>query len=1061
MARFFVNRPIVAIVIAIIMTILGLVSMAGLPIAQYPNIVPPEVQIQTSYTGADAITVQNSVAVPVEQQVSGVDNMTYMYSTNAGNGQMTLKVDFALGTDVNTDQVLTYLRVGQAQAQLPAEVTNYGVNVQKSLSSPLLVLSLYSPDGSRDALFLANYATINLNDALTRTPGIASVTVFGAGQYAMRIWVKPDQLASLGITVPEIISAIQTQNTVNPAGQLGGEPVPAGQQFTYSVRAQGRLTSVEDFEKIVLKANADGSLVRVGDVARVELGGQTYNLVGRYQGKPAAVLLVYQLPGSNALAAAGGVKAIMEKMKAAFPTGVDYKVSLDTTLAVTEGMQEIEKTFVEAVVLVILVVFVFLQGFRATLIPLLAVPVSLIATFAVFPLLGFSINTVSLFGLVLAIGLVVDDAIVVVEAVEHYIEKGLAPKEATLKAMSEVSGPVIAVAMILSAVFLPTIFIPGMTGLMYQQFAVTIAVSVLFSAFNALTLSPALASLLLRPRREMRGPLGWFFRGFNRVFGRAQNGYVAVCGGLIRKGLLAGIIFAVLCYGAVWFGGKLPGGFIPNEDQGYFFVNLQLPNAASLQRTAAACAAVENILRQQPGVQSVTTVGGFSLLSGVQNTYSGFFFVGMTPWSERNKPDERLSAETFQRLNIDLRQVVEGTALAFPPPAIPGVGSSGGVSFVLEDRGGVGLDELAKNTQAFLAAANQRPEFSSVSTTALLNVPQLYLDVDRDKALKQGVSLSDVYSTVQAFMGGYFVNYFNQFGRQWQVYVQAEGQFRDKIEKMDLFYVLNSKGEHVPLSAVTKVVDTTGPEFTMRYNLYSSTAINAMTNAAYSSDQGMRALEEVFAQTMPAGMGYDYMGMSYQDQLSQKSIPVSVIFMLSLLFVFLILAGLYESWSLPFSVLASTPVAVCGALAGLWVRHLNMTFFANNLYAQIGLITLIGLAAKNAILIVEYAKLEYERGRTLFDATIEGSKLRLRPILMTSFAFILGCLPLAVATGSGAVSREILGTTVIAGMLGSTLIAIFFIPAGFYYIEKFSGAKPGHAGGETAASASPPPEKHG
>ncbi len=1057
MSKFFINRPIVAIVIAIIMTILGLVSMLGLPIAQFPNIVPPEVQVQGTYTGADALTVQNSVAVPIEQQVSGVDNMSYMYSTSASNGQMTLKVDFSLATDPNIDQVLTQLRVSQAQAQLPSEVNAAGVTVQKSLSSPLLVLSLYSPDKSRDALFLANYANINLNNVLTRIPGIATVTVFGAGQYAMRIWVKPDQLASLGITVPEIISAIQAQNKVNPAGQLGGEPVPAGQQFTYTVRAPGRLTSVKEFEDIVLRATPNGSLVRVGDVAKVEMGGQYYNLIGRYNTNPAAVLLIYQLPGSNALAAANGVKALMEKMKLSFPTGVKYDVSLDTTLAVTEGMQEMEKTFLEAIILVILVVFVFLQGFRATLIPLCAVPVSLIATFALFPVLGFSINTVSLFGLVLAIGLVVDDAIVVVEAVEHYIEKGMNPKEATLKAMSEVSGPVVAIALILSSVFLPTIFIPGITGQMYQQFAVTIAVSVLFSAFNALTLSPALAAMLLRPRKEARGPLGMFFRWFNRVFGRVQSRYVAMTGGLIRKLALAAVLFLFFCGMAGWFGKKLPSGFIPNEDQGYFFVNLQLPDASSLQRTNAAAEQAYDILSKLPGVQSVTTVCGFSLLSGVQNTYSSFFFVEMKPWSVRNTPETRLSANFFANMNAKLGGIPQGISFGFPPPAIPGVGNSGGVTFILEDRTGAGPDHLAQQLDAFLKEANnpaKYPELSRVSSTALLNVPQVFFDVDRDKVLKQGVQLSDVYQTLQTFLGGYFVNYFNTFGYQWQVFVQSEGEFRDKVDKMNLFYVLNKDGKHVPLSAVISVKEITGPEFTMRFNLYQSAQVNAMVDANYSSTEGMAAMERAFAASMPSGMGFDYMGMSYQEELAQKGIPPEVIFMLSLLFVFLILAGLYESWSLPFSVLLSTPIAVMGALAGIWLRRHHFPFFVNDLYAQIGLITLIGLAAKNAILIVEYAKLEFDRGRPLFDAAIEGSKLRLRPILMTSFAFIFGCVPLAIATGSGAVSREILGTTVIAGMMASTGIAIFFIPVGFYVIEKLSKAKP-HP--EAAAGEPPAP----
>ncbi len=644
MYKFFINRPIVAMVISIITVIIGLVTLLGLPIAQFPKIIPPEIFIQANYVGADAQTIEQSVATPIEQQMSGVDNMNYMYSVNANNGLMRMYVNFDIKTDANIDHMLTQLRFAQAESQLPADVRNFGVTVQKSLSAPFLFIALFSPNGTRNAQFLANYAYINLNDALTRVPGIAQVTVFGAGQYAMRLWVKPAQLATLNITVPEIISAVNNQNTVNPAGRIGGSPVPPGQEFTYSVRAQGRLQSEQEFGEIVLRANADGSMVRLKDVARMELATQDYDIIGRLNGKPSAVLALYQLPGSNALEAEKGVKSRMAELKQRFPADLDYVFSLDTTHAVTEGINEIVKTLGAALALVMLVVFIFLQGWRATLIPMLAVPVSLIGTFTVFPLLGFSINTLSLFGLVLAVGLVVDDAIVVVEAVEHHIEEGLSPREAAFKAMEEVSGPVIAIAIVLAAVLLPTIFIPGITGRLYQQFAVTIAISVLISAFNALTLSPALSALLLRPRKKSTGPLGKFFGGFNRVYGRVSEGYVGVCAGLIRKAAFSLAFLVVLAIGAGWFGKKLPGGFLPEEDQGYMFVQVQLPFAASMERTDAVCRQVEQILDKTPGVKYFTTVSGFSLLSGIRNTYSAFFWVTLKDWGERRKPGEQFDA---------------------------------------------------------------------------------------------------------------------------------------------------------------------------------------------------------------------------------------------------------------------------------------------------------------------------------------------------------------------------------------------------------------------------------
>jgi len=1053
MSAFFINRPIVAMVISIVMVIVGLVTALSLPIAQFPKVVPPEIFIQADYVGADAQTIEQSVATPIEQQISGVDNMNYMYSVNANNGLMRLFVNFDLATDANIDHVLTQLRYAQAEPQLPAEVRNFGVSVQKSLSAPFMILSLNSPKGARGAEFLANYAYINLSDPLSRVAGVSSVTVFGAGQYAMRIWVKPDQLAKLNITVPEIIAAVNSQNAVNPAGKIGGRPTPPGQEFTYTVLAQGRLTTEDEFGSIVLRATPEGALVRLRDVARIELSAADYDVVGRYGGKPSAILALFQLPNSNAIEAAKGVRQLMEELKTRFPSDMDYRIPIDTTQSVTAGIREIGKTFWEALALVMLVVFIFLQGWRAAVIPLFAVPVSLIGTFAFFPWLGFSINTLSLFGLVLAIGLLVDDAIVVVEAVEHHIEEGLSPKAATVKAMAEVSGPVTAIALILSAVFLPTVFIPGITGRLYQQFAVTIAISVLISAFNALTLSPALSALLLRPKTTRgKGPLGRFFGWFNRGYNRLTDGYVGVCRALIRKAIVSLMFLGVAALAAGWLSRSLPSGFLPEEDQGYLYVNVQLPFASSMDRTVEVCKQVEDIVLSTPGVDSCTTVAGFTLLSFTRNTYSATFWVSLKDWDKRVKPEESYAA-IKANLGRRLSRLPAAIAFAFPPPAIAGVGTAGGFTMVLEDRAGKDVQFLAANVAKYMDAARKRPEIASINTTFLPAVPQLYVNVDRDRVLKQGVDLAEVYRTLQTFMGGYFVNYFNRFGRQWQVYVEAEGEYRTRAENLGLFYVRNRQGESIPMSALTSTKSISGPEFTMRYNLYRSAQLNGAAAPGYSSAQATKALEEVFAQTMPPEMGYDYIGMSFQEQKAAQGVSPAAIFALSLLFVFLILAALYESWSLPFSVLLGTPIAVFGAFAALWSRQM-----VNNIYAQIGLVMLIGLAAKNAILIVEFARLEYEKGQPLLEATLTGARLRLRPILMTSFAFIFGSMPLWFATGAGAVSRRILGTVVIGGMLAASCVAVCLIPVTFYVVERFARSgrarKPepgGVSGGESPA----------
>jgi HAE1 family hydrophobic/amphiphilic exporter-1 len=1034
MSKFFIRRPIVAMVISIVMVIVGVVSMVSLPTAQFPDIVPPEILVQATYPGADANTLEQSVATPIEQQMNGVDSMNYMFSTNAaGNNQTQLRVNFDIKTDPNIDQVLSQLRVSQAQAQLPAEVNTAGVTVQKSLSAPLMLFAIYSPRGAYDGIFLANYSYINLADELNRVPGISRVQVFGAGQYAMRVWVKPDQLAKLGITVPQITQALQTQNNVNPAGQIGGEPIPHGQEFTYTVRTQGRLASIEQFGDIILRANQDGSVVRLKDVARIDLGAQTYNLAARFNGKPSAILAIYQLPGSNAVQAAKDVRVRMEQLAQRFPQDMAYTASLDTTKAVTVGIHEIIKTLFEALVLVVLVVYIFLQGWRATLIPLLAVPVSLIGTFVVFPLLGFSINTLSLFGLVLAIGLVVDDAIVVVEAVEHHIEHGLSPRDASFKAMEQVASPVIAIALILAAVFIPTAFIPGITGRLYQQFAVTIAISVIFSAFNALTLSPALCALLLKPKKESKGPLARFFAWFNRLFGRTTDGYVNTSGLLIRKSGFAFVFLILVAVGAVLLGKRLPSAFLPTEDQGYAFVALQLPEAASLERSSEAAANVEKAVMSVPGVEGITSVMGFSLLTQTQSTYNSFFWVSLKDWDQRTQPNEQYAA-IQANLARALRGIKEGVAFSFTPPAIPGVGTSGGVTMILEDRSGNSDPTfLTANLGKFLAACKKRPEIAAAIPSYLPDVPQLYVDVDRAKVQQQQVSLADVYTTLQTFMGGYLVNYFNRFGRQWQTYVEAEGDYRTNVNNIGQFYVQSANGGQVPLSAVTTVRRITGPEFTMRFNEYEGAQLNVSGAPGYSSGQVTAALEQVFKETMPPEMGFDYQGMSFQEQKAAQGVPPVAIFGLSLLFVFLILAAQYESWSLPFSVLLSTPVAVLGAYLALTLRSLE-----NDVYAQIGLVMLIGLSAKNAILIVEFARSEYASGKSIYDSALGAARLRFRPIIMTAFAFILGCVPLWMATGAGGVSRQILGTVVIGGMLAATIIAIFLIPVTFSVVESVS-----------------------
>jgi HAE1 family hydrophobic/amphiphilic exporter-1 len=1027
---FFVRRPIVAIVVSILTVVVGLVAMSRLPIAQYPDIVPPEIQVSATYTGADALTIEQSVATPIEQQVNGVDYMIYMRSVNANDGTMTLRVSFEVATNIDMDNVLVQNRVNQASASLPQEVRNFGVTVKKSTANPLILFSLYSPNGAFDDSFLGNYANINLIDALKRVPGVSDVILFGTSDYAMRIWVKPDQLASLGLTVPDLVDAIQKQNTVNPSGKIGGEPAPRGQEFTWSVRAQGRLIDAEEFGNIVVRSDPSGGQIRLKDVARIELGSLNYNQRGRLNGKPAAIICVYQIPGSNALELAAGLKKTMEEAKGRFPQGLAYTTSLDTTLAVSEGIVEIEHTLAEAMALVILVVFIFLQSWRATLIPLLTVPVSLVGAFMLFPLLGFSINTLSLFGLVLAIGLVVDDAIVVVEAVQHHIEQGMSPRDATVKAMQEVAGPVIAIALVLSAVFVPVAFVPGITGRMYQQFALTIAISVIISAINALTLSPALSSLLLKPGGS-KGLLGRAFAAFNRGFDAVTKGYTGYTEVCIRRGIHTIVALVVLTAGALLLGWRLPTGFVPEEDQGYLFVNVQLPDAASMERTDGVCRRIEKILENTEGVGDYNTVAGFSLVSQSSATYNAFFFVSLKPWAERKTAETDFRA-ILAALNRQFSLIPSAQVFAFFPPAIPGIGTGGGFSLMLQDRSGGDVSYLAQNLAKFLDAARKRPELTRVFSPFRASVPQVFADVERDKALKQGVDLKNVYTTLQAFMGGVYVNDFNRFGRQWKVFLQAEPEYRRTASNIGEFYVRNSDAAMLPLSTLVHVGDTNGPEFTTRFNLYRAAEVTGSPAPGYSSGQAMAAMQAVAREVLPSDMSYAWNAMSYQEQHAASAGPV---FALAVLVVFLILAAQYESWTLPFSVLLGTPLAVLGAFLGLFMRN-----FEVNVFGQIGLVMLIGLAAKNAILIVEFAKLELESGKPLVEAALNGARLRLRPILMTSFAFILGCVPLWIASGAGAISRQQLGSTVIMGMLVATALGIFLAPVLFVIIERLTAS---------------------
>ncbi len=1033
MDNFFVRRPIVAMVIAIVTVIVGIVFLSDLPTEQYPNITPPIVEVRTTYTGANAISVEQSVATPLEQQINGVDNMIYMKSTNSNDGTMVIQTSFEVGTDPDMNTVFTQNRVAAATAKLPEEVKRFGVTTEKSLPNILMLVTLTSEGGQYDQNFLGNYALINIKDTLARIKGIGRVNVLGASDYSMRIWIKPDRLAQLSITVPEIIDAIREQSVIVPGGKFGAEPAPPGTEFTYTVRLPERLQSEKEFGEIVIRTTEGGSQVKIKHIARVELGVETYNAFTRLNKKECSIIALYQAPGTNAVELAQKVKNTMEELSVGFPEGIRYDVSLDTTLAITAGIDEIIETLFIALALVILVVYIFIQDWRAALIPTIAIPVSLIGAFIVFPLIGFTINVLSLLGMVLAIGIVVDDAIVVVEAVQVNIENGMDPQQATVHAMNEVTAPVIATTLVLVAVFIPVAVMGGITGSLYQQFAITVAVSVCFSSVNALTLSPALCSLLLRKREPSRGLLGRFFDLFNKAFDKATGSYMAGTNIVSRK-IARGVIFIVISVIATAFlAGMLPAGFMPEEDMGYLFVNIQLPDAASLQRSDAVAKKVEKIVEKYDEVEFVTTATGYSMLSGAMSSNAGFLFVSLKDWKER----EATALEVVNRLNVDFHAAIsEAQVFAFGPPAIPGLGNGSGFTLVIQDKGGNTPDYLSKQTTDFVQAAMQRPEIGAIFTTFRANVPQRYMEINRDKVLKAGIALNTIYTTIGAFLGGSYVNDFNRFGRLYKAYIQAEPQYRLNPDQINLFYVKNSTGQNVPLSSFVTIKDIVGPDFTNRFNLYRSIELTGGPAAGYTSAQALNALEEVAGETLPDDMGFEWSNMSYQEKRAAGT--GSVVFVFALIFVFLILAAQYESWSMPCSILMGTPFAILGAFLALLLARLFSQSYEFNIFAQIALVMLIAMAAKNAILIVEFAKIEFDGGLSLFDAAIKAAQLRFRPILMTAFSFILGVLPLVIATGAGAEARVVMGMALLGGMAVATVLGVFFYPMLFILIGKLA-----------------------
>lgn len=1022
-SRFFIDRPIAANVIAIITMILGVVAIFSLPVERYPNITPPTIQVTTVYPGANAQVVADTIAAPIEQQVNGVEEMLYMASSSSANGAYSLTITFNVGTDLDKAQVLVENRVALAEPQLPTEVRQQGITVKKQSTSILLVASLTSPDKTFDSLFLSNYANLQLRDELSRVEGVGDVTVSGIGAYAMRVWVDPTKLDARGLTTTELIAALRAQNVQVAAGQIAQQPMKNRTAFQYAVSSVGRLSEPEEFEQIIIKSEPGGEVTYLRDVARVELGAQSYDQFTQRAGLESASILIYQLPDANALEVADRVRAAMENLSKSFPSGMRYDIPFDTTKFVGSAIHEVYKTLIEAGLLVLVVILVFLQDWRAVLVPATTVPVTIIGAFAVMPLLGFSINILTLFGLVLAIGIVVDDAIVIVEAAAHHIENGMTPHDATVKAMSQVTGPIIGITAVLMAVFLPTIFLAGVTGRLYSQFALTIAATALLSAVNALTLKPAQCASWLRAPKEKKLFLS---RWFNHAFGWLEALYVGTTSWFVRLAPLVLLVYLGIVGATAWWYARQPTGFLPTEDQGYLIASVQLPDAASLDRTREVVEQINKILPDIPGVDTWFTLGGLSLLEGSQSSNAATMFVGLKDWDERKTPETNQNA-ILGTLNQRLSKVQDAVVLVFPPPAIQGLGTSGGFEIQIEDRGGAGLDGLQAAVNEIMKAAEKRAELTRMNTSFRAGVPQQFADIDRVKALSMNVPISDVFLTMQASLGAAYINDFNKFGRTYRVYLQADEQYRDEPGDIRRLKVRNAEGKMVSLGTLTKMEEAFGPQIIRRFNLFPTATITGSSVPGVSSGQALTLMEQLFANRVgDSRIGYDWSGLSLQEK--QTGNEALMVFGFATLMVYLVLAFLYESWLLPLAVILVVPLGILGVVAFIALFGID-----NNTYVQIGVVLIIALASKNAILIVEFARELRQEGKSIRDSALQAAKLRFRPILMTSFAFILGVLPLVFATGAAAASRRALGTAVCGGMLSSTILAVFFTPV-FYVV---------------------------